>query len=121
MVCLEIDLSKPLSRGFWIGDDVYRVFIVVQYERLPTFYYNCGLIGYGRSCCSCSVTSRAGSNPPPSCSPERIVVDSTLVPLFNDQRMDDVALGPDHSILTIAETAFSPPPKMDFGPCLLVS
>lgn len=53
-VCIKIDLSKPLYRGFWIGDDYHRVFVVVMYERLPTFCYNCGLIGYVRNAYSSS-------------------------------------------------------------------
>lgn len=26
---IEIDLSKPLNQGFWVGDDSHRVFVVV--------------------------------------------------------------------------------------------
>lgn len=36
-ICVEINLFKPFSRGFWIGDDLHRVFVVVLYECLPTF------------------------------------------------------------------------------------
>lgn len=32
-VCEENDLSKALSKGFWIGDDHHRVFVFVMYER----------------------------------------------------------------------------------------
>ncbi|XP_039113739.1 uncharacterized protein LOC120249304 [Dioscorea cayenensis subsp. rotundata] len=42
-ICVEIDLAKPLKQGFWIGDDEHRVFVVVLYERLPTFCYKCGI------------------------------------------------------------------------------
>ena len=49
-VCVELDLSQPLRRGFWIGDEEHRVFVVVQYERLPTFCYNCRLIGHEKLC-----------------------------------------------------------------------
>lgn len=111
-VCLEIDLAKPLSQGFWLGDDVHRVFVVVQYERLPIFCYNCGLIGHGSNSCSCSVTSGASSSPPPPCSPEQMVVDSTLVSPVNDQRIDDIAADPVHPIH---------PPETDFGLWILVS
>ncbi|XP_039141982.1 uncharacterized protein LOC120279183 [Dioscorea cayenensis subsp. rotundata] len=56
-VCLEIDLAKPLNRGFWIGDESHRVFVVVLYERLPTFCYSCGVIGHGSKNCSHSTTT----------------------------------------------------------------
>lgn len=46
-VCIEIYLSKPLSKGFWIGNDQCRVFIIVLYERLPTFCYSCDVVGNG--------------------------------------------------------------------------
>lgn len=59
-VCIEIDLSKPLCRGFWIGDDFHRVFVVVMYERLPIFCYNCGLIGHDNNACSSSMQTEAG-------------------------------------------------------------
>lgn len=47
--CIEIELLEPLSRGFWIGDDARRVFVVVMYERLSTFCYNCGMISHGNN------------------------------------------------------------------------
>lgn len=31
-ICVEIDPAKPLKRGFWIGDDKHKVFVVVLYE-----------------------------------------------------------------------------------------
>lgn len=37
-VYLETDLSKSLSWGFWLGDDSQHIFVVVLYEKLPTFY-----------------------------------------------------------------------------------
>ncbi|XP_039119690.1 uncharacterized protein LOC120255988 [Dioscorea cayenensis subsp. rotundata] len=45
-VCLEIDLSRPLKRGFWLEDGDSKVFVVILYERLPTFHYRCGIIGH---------------------------------------------------------------------------
>lgn len=60
-VCVEIDLSKPLCRGFWVGDDSHQVFVVVLYERLPMFCYSCGVIGHGSK--SCSHLTIAGNGP----------------------------------------------------------
>lgn len=54
-VCIKIDLSKPLAGGFRIGDGSHHVFIVVLYERLPTFCYSCGIIGNGSNSCTRSV------------------------------------------------------------------
>lgn len=51
-VCVEIDLSNLLSRGFWIGDDLHRVFVVVMYKRLSTFCYTCRMIMHGSNSCS---------------------------------------------------------------------
>lgn len=36
-VCLELDLSKPLKRGFWLEDEEIKVFVVRLYEKLPPF------------------------------------------------------------------------------------
>ncbi|XP_039146855.1 uncharacterized protein LOC120284118 [Dioscorea cayenensis subsp. rotundata] len=55
-ICVEIDLSKPLSRGFWIGDNLHQVFVVVLYEQLSTFCYTCGMISHGSNFYSRSVT-----------------------------------------------------------------
>lgn len=46
-----VDLTQPLRIGFWISNDDWRVFIVVQYECLPTFCYQCGIIGHKESSC----------------------------------------------------------------------
>lgn len=59
-VYIESDLSKPICRGFWLGDDLHRVFVVVMYERLPIFCYNCGLVGHGSKSCACSESLGAG-------------------------------------------------------------
>lgn len=59
-VCIEIDISKPLCRGFWFGDDSYRIFVVVLYELLPTLCYTCGVIGHGSNSCSRAAVDEAG-------------------------------------------------------------
>ncbi|KAJ0982024.1 hypothetical protein J5N97_010279 [Dioscorea zingiberensis] len=61
--CFEIDLACPLKRGFWLEDGDRRIFVMVLYERIPTFCYSCGVVGHGASSC----TSRRGhsSEQPP--------------------------------------------------------
>lgn len=49
--CVEIDLSKPLKRGFWIGDDDNGCMMTVFYECLPVFCFKCGLVGHGEGSC----------------------------------------------------------------------
>lgn len=46
-VRLEIDLAQPLKRGFRIEDGTSRVFVMILYERLPTFCFTYGLVGHG--------------------------------------------------------------------------
>lgn len=65
-VCIEIVLFKPLCRGFWIGDDLHKVFVTVLYERLPTYYYSCGFMGHGTNTCpQAEGTGRIGVHLPP--------------------------------------------------------
>ncbi|XP_039119178.1 uncharacterized protein LOC120255418 [Dioscorea cayenensis subsp. rotundata] len=112
-VCIEIDLSKPLCRGFWIGDDFQKVFVVVMYERLPIFCYNCGLIGHGSKSCTRAASSGAGGFSLPA-RDERVPVERTA------QVSNDV----DH-IMDVSNPIFVPGSDdnmaSDFGPWLLVS
>lgn len=62
---MELDLAKPLKQGFWIGDDDDRVFVVVLYERLPTFCYKCGLVGHGSNNCNRRSSGGSGHPSPP--------------------------------------------------------
>lgn len=65
-ICVETDLSKPLKKGFWIRDDEHRVFVVVLYEKLPTFYYLYGMVGQGSNHCNRrSSGDLSRSSPPP--------------------------------------------------------
>lgn len=58
LICIEIDFSKLLNRGFWIGDDLHRV-VVVLYKQLLTFNYICGMVGYGFNSCIRSTITEA--------------------------------------------------------------
>lgn len=53
-VCLELDLARPLKRGFWLRDEEVKVFVLILYERLPTFcyQYHCGLVGHSTNTCN---------------------------------------------------------------------
>lgn len=62
-VCLDIDLAKPLKQGFWLEDDGKKVFIIVQYEKLPTFCYNYGLVGHGATACTHRRSVNCGDTP----------------------------------------------------------
>lgn len=74
--CLEIDLSKPLCRGFWIGDTSHHVFVLVLYERLPTFYYSCGMVGHCTNSCPRVTGTGNNGNQPPLCAQQRPAVGS---------------------------------------------
>ena len=51
-VQVEIDVSKPLCRGWQIAlDDNEEVWVSFKYEKLPNFCYWCGLISHdGKDC-----------------------------------------------------------------------
>lgn len=66
-ICIEIDLAKPLKQGLWIGDEEHRVFVVVLYERLPTFCYKCGLVGHGFNNCNRWSSGGLEHPSPPHC------------------------------------------------------
>lgn len=51
-LCVELDLSRPLKKDFWLEDNEYKVFVVILYKRFPTFCYLCCLVGQGTNGCS---------------------------------------------------------------------
>jgi hypothetical protein len=50
-VKIQIDISKPLSRGRILKIQGDPVWIAFQYERLPKFCFHCGVIRHGPSGC----------------------------------------------------------------------
>ncbi|KAK6286167.1 hypothetical protein POUND7_012346 [Theobroma cacao] len=46
-----LDLSKPLRRGIMLSmEDGKARWLAIQYERLPRFRYNCGVMGHNKDC-----------------------------------------------------------------------
>lgn len=51
-VKVEVDVSKPLERGFFIDlDGTKPVMIYLMYERLPDYCWDCGTLGHTRKEC----------------------------------------------------------------------
>lgn len=48
---VSIDFSKPLPRGRKLKYEGVSNWISFQYERLPKFYYHCGIISHGTKEC----------------------------------------------------------------------
>ncbi|WOL17436.1 hypothetical protein Cni_G26228 [Canna indica] len=55
-ICIEIDLTKPVKQGVWIGKPNIGLFQAVRYERLVVFCFTCDLIGHNASNCSTKST-----------------------------------------------------------------
>ena len=44
---MNIDITKPLMRGKMIQiDDLEASWVTFKYERVPIFYYRCGILGH---------------------------------------------------------------------------
>ncbi|XP_039145598.1 uncharacterized protein LOC120282820 [Dioscorea cayenensis subsp. rotundata] len=116
-VCIEIDLSKPICRGFWVGDDTHRVFVVVLYERLPTFCYSCGIIGHGTNSCSHSTTTGENRTSPPPRFPRGSAVSSVRTEdVVEGMEMDSIANNLQGAVNPVDST-----PDSEFGSWMLVS
>ncbi|GLT72136.1 hypothetical protein SLA2020_440930 [Shorea laevis] len=50
-VKIKLDLSKPLLRGRMLKLPRTSVWIAFQYEKIPKFYFKCGVIRHGASRC----------------------------------------------------------------------
>ncbi|KAL0915657.1 hypothetical protein M5K25_016090 [Dendrobium thyrsiflorum] len=51
-VCVRLELDKPLPLGVWVDGIAGRFFQKVEYERISTFCFNCGMIGHDKSACT---------------------------------------------------------------------
>lgn len=120
-LCIEVDLSKPLCKGFWIGDDLHRVFVVVLYERLPTFCYTCGVIGHGSNSCSRALaTGKANVCQPPR--PQRgKEVRQELSPMDAGTGANDSVSSPPSSEIGDPLVHSNTEVDSEYGPWLIVS
>jgi hypothetical protein len=50
-VRVSLDFTKPLSRGRFLKLQGKFVWVDFQYERLPRYYFNCGIISHGKEGC----------------------------------------------------------------------
>lgn len=51
-VRVEVDMSKPLERGFFVNlRGPKPVMIYIMYKRLPNYCYDCGWLGHTRKEC----------------------------------------------------------------------
>lgn len=102
---------------------MHRVFVIVLYERLPTFCYTCGMVGHGTNACSRRLTTgNAGVTPLP-CSLQGSAVDSGCSLDDGNEISGPVPPLPRPDPPGHENTPSSPPlmPDSEFGPWLLVS
>lgn len=50
-ILVDVDLSKPLVRGFKLRCNGEECWVDFKYENLPIFCFYCGLIGHGERKC----------------------------------------------------------------------
>lgn len=121
-LCVEIDITKPLKQGFWVGDEEHRVFVVVLYERLPTFCYLCGLVGHGSN--SCNRQSPACSEKPSQPRCEDLDDQQRQEVRVSHEHMGegmDVGMAPEPVSLPELMENVVEIPNTDYGPWMLVS
>jgi len=62
-VRIVIDLAKPLDRGRKITINNKSTWVAFQYEKIPNFCYNCGVVRHGRKRCVASESHVEGGLP----------------------------------------------------------
>ncbi|XP_059436686.1 uncharacterized protein LOC132169716 [Corylus avellana] len=58
-VRIQLDLTKPLSRGRFLKLQGKSVWVDFQYERFPRYCFNCGIINHGKAGCLKRSTARS--------------------------------------------------------------
>lgn len=58
-VRIQLDLTKPLSRGRFLNLQGKSVCVDFQYERLPRYCFNCGIINHRKAGCLKRSTTRS--------------------------------------------------------------
>ncbi|XP_028111817.1 uncharacterized protein LOC114310107 [Camellia sinensis] len=106
-VCIEVNLSQPLTTYFAIGKYTYGI----EYEHLHFFCFNCGHVGHRRDRCSA-----APVNPSGDIVPEKESVQNLTVGNEKESRPSCSESGKAHS-----NDPRSDQPSEGFGPWMLVS
>lgn len=52
-VCIEVDLTKPLSAGVIVGSGEGQFFQEFIYEGITVYCYRCGIAGHRAPQCRC--------------------------------------------------------------------
>lgn len=50
-VRVQLDIIKPLLRGSLVNIEGNKTWLTFKYERLPNFYFKCGIIKHRESVC----------------------------------------------------------------------
>jgi hypothetical protein len=50
-VKIRIDLSKPLAKGMIIRVQDKELWVAFQYEKIPRFCFNCGIVVHNKQSC----------------------------------------------------------------------
>lgn len=69
-VCMELDLLKPLKRGFWLEDEETKIFVVYLSKKLPIFF-NIVVWLVGHEINSCDFRPRVSVSDVPFGSPSK--------------------------------------------------
>lgn len=97
------------------------MFVVVMYERLPTFCYTCGMIGHGSGSCAGSSSTGPSSSPLPPGVLSRSVEGRGHSPGDDDRGVQERDPCSDLPMSDVPSDNTNTMPESDFGPWMFVS